>query len=423
MSTLLLANAVIFNGVDEDLIEGGSVLIEDDTIREVSPRKIETRVDQVVDCGGRFLMPGLIDLHFHAYSATFDIYALDRMPKPLLAGYAFKHLRDALSRGFTTVRDPGGGDIGLTLAIDKLLVEGPRFLYGGKALSQTGGHGDIRPAHMEEICPCEYSGTITRVVDGADEIRKVCRDELRKGADHIKVFISGGVASPSDPVWMSGFTHEELRAAVEEAERRRKYVIAHCLTDDGARRCVEAGIRSIDHAGDVSDETAAMIASTGKTYTVPTIAVIRQILEFGTRTGMKAESVAKAQGLKDSMLAGIERCRRAGVKIGLGTDIFGTDWHHMQSSEFRFRTEVDRPIDILRSATSVNAEIIQRAGELGVVAESAKADLLLLDKNPLQDLGVFERWRAEMPMVMKGGVMHRRAGTDAARDRRRARRR
>ncbi len=132
-------------------------------------------------------------------------------------------------------------------------------------------------------------------------------------------------------------------------------------------------------------------------------------MQQGTATGMRPESVAKAQGALGMMLKSIETCRRAGVKIGLGTDIFGTDWHPMQSQEFRFRAEVDRPIDILRSATSVNAEIVRRAGELGVVAPGAQADLLLLDKNPLEDVAVFERWKEEMPMVIKGGVIHRRA--------------
>jgi imidazolonepropionase-like amidohydrolase len=403
----LLTHALIFDGENETLIEDGSVLIEGDTIREVGAGTIKAEAAEVIDCGGRFLMPGLLDLHFHAYSATFDLHVLDRMPKPLLAAHAFKHLRDALARGFTTVRDPGGGEIGLSLAIDKMLVDGPRFLYGGKALSQTGGHGDIRPAHQEDICACEYSGTICRVVDGADEIRKVCRDELRKGADHIKVFISGGVASPTDPMWMSGFTDEELLAAVQEAQRRRKYVVAHCHTDDGAAKCVQVGIRSIDHATNISAETARLIAASNTTYTVPTLAVVHQVLDHGTRTGMAPESVAKMQGVLQQMLTSIENCQRAGVRVGLGTDIFGTDWHELQSSEFRYRVAVDKPIDILRSATSINAEIVQRKGELGVIAPGAKADLILLDTSPLQDITVFERWRSEMPLVMKGGALKR----------------
>jgi imidazolonepropionase-like amidohydrolase len=403
----VLENFRLFDGLGEEIREGESVVIEAGTIREVAVGQGGFADATRIDCGGCFLMPGLIDLHFHAYSATFDMQWLDRMPKPLLVAHAFKHLQGALERGFTTVRDPGGGDIGLSMAIDRKLVRGPRFFYGGKALSQTGGHGDMRPAHFEEPCNCAYSGVISQVVDGADQVRRVARDELRKGADHIKVFISGGVASPTDPMWMPQFTQAELVAAVEEARTRRKYVIAHCHTDDGARRCVEAGIRSIDHATVVSEATARLIAETGSTYTVPTLAVVHQITEYGAAAGMPPESIAKINGVLDQMLRSIETCRRAGVKIGLGTDIFGTEFHDMQANEFRYRLDVERPIDILRSATSINAEIMQRAGELGVVAPGAKADLILVDGDPLVDVSVLERFRTHMPFIMRDGEIIR----------------
>ena len=402
MSLYVLANCELFDGVNEPVGGGMHVAVEDDCIREVSDRPVALDGATVIDCGGRFLMPGLLDLHFHAYSPTFDMHALDHMPKPLLVGYAIKHLEDAVQRGFTTVRDPGGGDVGLSLVVERGLIRGPRFLYGGKALSQTGGHGDMRPGVEEEPCNCAYSGVICQVVDGVDEVRKVARNELRKGADHVKVFISGGVASPSDPIWMPQFTNDELRAAVEEAATRRKYVIAHCHTDDGAQRCVETGIRSIDHASHVTDATARLIAEAGA-YTVPTLAVVHEILESGAEAGMPQESIDKVEGMLDTMLASIESCRRAGVKIGMGTDLFGTEFHDMQASEMRYRSAVDRPIDILRSATSVNAEIAQRGDDLGRVAPGYFADLLVLDGNPLDDISIFERYREQMPVVMKGG--------------------
>ena len=206
---------------------------------------------------------------------------------------------------------------------------------------------------------------------------------------------------------MPQFTNAELTAAVEEARTRRKYVIAHCHTDEGARRCVEAGIRSIDHATMVSDATAKLIADSGTSYTVPTLAVIHQVTESGAAAGMPPESIAKVKGILGQMLASIEACRRAGVKMGLGTDIFGTDFHDMQANEFRYRAEVDRPIDILRSATSVNAEIMQRKGELGVIAPGAKADMILLNGDPLQDISIFERFRTHMPLIVKGGELMR----------------
>ncbi len=260
------------------------------------------------------------------------------------------------------------------------------------------------PGWEEDPCNCAYSGVICQVVDGVDEVRRVARNELRQGAHHVKVFISGGVASPSDPIWMSQFTNDELRAAVEEAQTRRKYVIAHCHTDEGAQRCVDVGIRSIDHATHVTDKTAKNIAA-GGAYIVPTLAVVFEILESGSEAGMAPESAAKIDGVKEQMLASIEVCRRAGVSIGLGTGIFGTAYHDYQASEMLFRSEVDRPIDFLHSATSINAEIAQLADETGQVKAGLAADLIVLENNPLKDLSVFERYRQEVPFIMKGGAL------------------
>ena len=208
-------------------------------------------------------------------------------------------------------------------------------------------------------------------------------------------------------MWMAQFQNDELIAAVTEARTRRKYVIAHCHTDEGARRCVETGIRSIDHATEISPETARLIAESGETYTVPTLAVVRQITDFKEEIGMRPESVEKIQGVYELMLSSIENSQRAGVKVGMGTDIFGTRYHDLQASEFRYRSDVDKPIDILRSATSINAEIMQRKGELGVIAADAKADLIVLDESPLDNIAIFEKFETHMPIIMRGGDLKR----------------
>jgi imidazolonepropionase-like amidohydrolase len=406
MAYTIFKNAQIFDG--HDVIENGSVAIEDGRIREVRAGTIKAGKADAIDLKGRFLMPGLLDLHFHAYSVSFDALKLSRMPKPLLVSHANRLLEGALQRGFTTVRDPGGGEIGLRLAIEAGLVNGPRFFFGGKAMSQTGGHGDMRHPEHEELCQCRASDAISQVVDGEDEMRKACREELRKGADHIKLFISGGVTSPSDPIWMRQFTDAEVRAAVEETASRRKYVLAHCLTDEGANRCVDLGIRSIEHGFNISAATAKRIAKSGTTYVVPTLAVLQQLRAHKRELGLYEESIRKVDAALDAAHEGLRNCAKAGVKLGLGSDLFGPEYHYLQSSEIEFRCAVQKPIDVLRSATSISAEIIQRQGELGVIAAGAHADVIALDGNPLKDPKIFAKPGA-MPLIVKAGAFVRNA--------------
>jgi imidazolonepropionase-like amidohydrolase len=406
MSYTVLKNATIFDGVNEDLLENASVAIENGRIRDVREGAPKAGRADVIDLKGKFLMPGLLDLHFHAYSISFDWVPMQKMPKTLMVAHAARLLEGALQRGFTTVRDPGGGDVGLKLAIEDGLIKGPRFFFGGKALSQTGGHGDGRHPHHEELCSCQFQDAISQVVDGEDEVRKTCREELRKGADHIKLFISGGVVSPSDPVWMKQFTDAEVRAAVEETATRRKYVVAHCLTDEGANRCVDLGVRSIDHGFNIKPATAKRIAASGTTYVVFTLAVLRQLTEHKRELGLQEEMIAKVGGALDAAHEGLRNCVAAGVKMGMGTDLFGHEYHPMQSREIEFRCAVQKPIDVLRSATSINAEILQQQGELGVVAPGAHADLIALDGNPLKDPKIFAK-AGKMPLIMKGGVFVR----------------
>jgi imidazolonepropionase-like amidohydrolase len=405
MSILVLKNAAIFDGESETLVEGGSIVIENDRIREITAGDARVNGATVVDAGGRFVMPGLIDAHFHAYSITFNMYVLDNMPIPTKVAHAARLLKGTLHRGYTTVRDPAGGEIGLQLAINQGLMEGPRYFHGGKALSQTGGHGDMRPAHhIDEPCGCAANFTFAEIVDGADAVRAFCRNELRKGADHIKVFISGGVASPTDPVWMPQYTDEEIEAAVYEASTRRKYVVAHCHTDDGARRCLKTGVRSIDHCTMISEETAGLIKQAeGKTYAVPTLAVMEQALVHGKELGMSDESLAKMREVHGLAYKSLEYLYRHGARLGMGTDLFGEKYHDMQNREFEFRADIVKPIDLLRSATSINAEIMKKDGLVGCLKPGAYADLLVVEGNPLKDIHLMARPDQSFSVIMKGG--------------------
>jgi imidazolonepropionase-like amidohydrolase len=405
----VFADACIFDGVSAELQEGRHVVVEGGTIREVATSRPVFRDADVVECGGRFLMPGLIDAHFHAYTPSFDFNAIDRMPPALLASHATRILEGALERGFTSVRDAGGGDIGLWLAIEQGLIRGPRFFFAGKALSQTGGHGDARRAEEMQPCGCcGYTGALTQVVDGVDEMRRAVREELRKGAHQIKIFVSGGVLSPTDPLWMPQFTAEEISAAVYETSTRRTYVMAHCHTDEGAARCVECGVRTVEHGTLIHrDETARLIAAR-QAFVVPTLSVIDALQKHSEVARIPRESVDKVKSIGDDAYRAIEVCRRNGVKLGLGTDLGGHAFHPLQGGELELRGRVEKPIEVLRAATSVNAEILQRTGQLGCIAPSACADLLVLDSNPLEDLGLFRDPR-RIPIVMKGGEFVRNA--------------
>lgn len=407
---IVFMNARVFDGVSDEIQEGRHVVIEGGFVREVASARPNLRDATFIDCGGRVLMPGLIDAHFHAYLATFDIAALERMPLSLAASHAGRILEGALERGFTTVRDAGGGDIGLRLAIEQGLIRGPRFFFAGRALSQTGGHGDGRRAEEVLPCGCAYpgAGMITRVVDGVDEVRKAAREELRKGADQIKIFVSGGVLSPTDPLWMPQFTAEEIEAVVYEASTRRTYVMAHCHTDEGAARCVQHGVRTVEHGTLIHrDETARLIASR-EAFVVPTLSVIDVLQKNAAAAKISAESAEKIKSVGDGAYRAIEVCRRNGVKVGLGTDLGGHAFLALQGGELELRGRIEKPIEVLRSATSVNAQILQKSGELGQIGPGACADILVLDFDPLKDLGAF-RHPEKIPVVMKGGAFVRNA--------------
>lgn len=403
----VLANATIFDGVSEEPVENGTVVIEGDRIREVTSGAVRFDNSRVIDCGGRYLMPGLIDCHVHAYSPTFNLPVADHMPASLLTAYATKWLRGALHRGFTSVRDAGGGNIGLALAIERGVIEGPRFFFSGKALSQTGGHSDNRAVDHVAQCGCAgYAGANGLVVDGADAVRLVVREELRRGATQIKLMLSGGVTSPTDPMWMPQFTDEEILAAVNEAATRRTYVMAHAHTDDAARRCATLGIRTVEHGTDIGEQTATFLAQRG-TYVVPTLSAGAVLSQHGARVGLPPAGVEKVKGIAEVTARSVETLVRAGVKLGMGSDLFGEEFHRLQGGELKLRGEISSPIEVLRSATSIGAEILQKSGELGCIRPGAFADILVLQGNPFADLGLFSDAEANIPIIMKGGGMVR----------------
>jgi imidazolonepropionase-like amidohydrolase len=396
-------NALLFDGTSSELADGVTVVIENGRIAEVSHEPVTSKVARNIDLRGKFLMPGLIDAHFHAYGISMDVTKFDHMPTSLLAHHGARMLHDTLMRGFTTVRDAAGADFGLAQAVTLGLIAGPRVFFAGKSLSQTGGHGDLRSTERVELCPCGYSGTLSVVVDGEDAVRKAAREELRQGAHQIKLHLSGGVLSPSDPIWMPQFTDAEIRAAVEEAGTRRTYVMAHAHTADAALRCVRLGVRSIEHGTLIDNEAARLIAKSD-VYVVPTLVIADRALAFGKHAGMTDVSLGKLQEIAHLGLEAFDRCVHEGVKLGFGTDLLGV-LHAYQNCEFSIRRRVTSAFEILKSATSVNAALLNRGGELGVVAPKACADLLVIDGNPLEDISLFERSEETIQLIMKDGIL------------------
>ena len=410
MNRVLIENCLLFDGISDSLQESVSLLIEDDRIKEIGEGRIAAGEAHVVDAKGRFVMPGLIDAHFHALAADPDIGRLDQMPRYLLAQHARKNLEASLMRGFTSVRDAGGADYGLALAVKSRLIEGPRVFYSGKALSQTGGHADFRTVGEEgpPLCFCGQSSNVFGVVaDGVTEVRKAARDQLRTGATQVKIMASGGVASPTDPIWNLQYSEEEIRAAVWEATSWRTYVMAHAYTPEAIRRCVEFGVKTVEHVNLIDEDTARFCAELGA-WAVPTLVTYEALESDGPELGLPQVSLDKLRHVREVGLRSLEILKAAGTQIGFGTDLLG-EMHRYQSREFLIRSEVLSPLEILRSATSENARMMNVEGEFGVIAEGAVADVIVVDGNPLEDLGVLQGQGERIPLIMKDGEIYKNA--------------
>ncbi|MGH7062401.1 MAG: metal-dependent hydrolase family protein, partial [Stellaceae bacterium] len=292
--------------------------------------------------------------------------------------------------------------------VEEGLVRGPRIFPSGQALSQTGGHGDLRPRTRSVVtCACCEGGAgIARIADGVAECRRAARDELRKGATQIKIMASGGVASPWDPVWNLQYSEAEVRAIVEEARAWHTYVMAHAYSPEAIRRSVNFGVRSIEHANLIDAATAEHVAA-AHAFVVPTLVTYDAMHRYGRELGFPEVSLGKLGDVREAGLRSLETLQAANVAIGFGTDLLGP-MHRHQSREFVIRAEAMAPFDIIRSATAVNAEILNRAGELGVVAPGARADLIAIDGNPLADISLLDGQGEHLTHIIKDGVFYKR---------------
>jgi imidazolonepropionase-like amidohydrolase len=408
VAAVIFSNCALVDGTRNERREDQHVLVEEGRIREVSDRPLRSAAAETVDLAGRTLMPGLIDAHVHALAVDAALGRFAERPVTLLTLQAAKVLEGMLMRGFTTVRDAGGADGGLAEAVETGLVHGPRIFPSGRALSQTGGHGDARPRTQSvDACACCRPGLdLSRIADGVSECRRAARDELRKGATQIKIMASGGVASPYDPVWNLQYSEDEVRAIVEEARGWRTYVMAHAYSPEAIRRSIDFGVRSIEHGNLIDRETAEHVAA-AEAFVVPTLVTYDALYRFGRELGFPETSLEKLGDVREAGLRSLEILQAARVEIGFGTDLLGP-MHRHQSHEFTIRAEAMAPFEIIRSATIVNALILNRGGELGVVAPGARADLIAVDGDPLADIALLDGQGEHLSHVMKDGVFYKR---------------
>ncbi|GAA3212366.1 metal-dependent hydrolase family protein [Nonomuraea helvata] len=385
MSGLLLRDALVLDVASGEYAEG-DLRCEDGRVVEAGPRLSAPDGTRVIDVAGAHVVPGLIDAHVHVTASTANLGSLGAMSPSYVTAHSARIMSDMLDRGFTTVRDASGADFGLADAQAEGLIRGPRLLFCGKGLSQTGGHADFRGRgeHLRDDHPC--CAGVGRVADGVDAVRAAARDELRKGAHHIKVMASGGVASPTDRIDSTQYSMDELRAVVEEAEAANRYVAAHAYTARAVNRALEAGVRSVEH-GNLIDDASVELFLRHDAFLVPTLVTYWALKQEGRDFGLPERSWRKVDEVLEAGLAALERAARGGVRLAYGTDLLG-GMHRHQNHEFRLRREVQQPIDVLRAATVGAAELVGMAGELGTLAVGAHADLLVLDGDPLADIDV-----------------------------------
>ncbi|MGI9874705.1 amidohydrolase family protein [Vibrio chagasii] len=414
----LITNANVFNGVDNNLIENVSILIEDNLITQIGEVDA-TLADQIIDAQGGTVMPGLIDAHVHiTLSAPFNV--IDTMTREEVAIRSAKISEEMLMRGFTTIRDVAGNTLGLKKSIDNGYATGPRILPSMAAISQTSGHSDYRQnqaqerlANGHEDSPMMKLGAM-RVADGRSEVLKAVREQLFMGASQIKIMAGGGASSTFDPLDTLQFTSDEMEAAVQAASDYGTYVAAHIHTSDAMRRAAEAGVMSFEHATIMDDEIAEIIKEKGiwviPSYFTSSLIAERKIPLPNEETYRKTERVGKA------MFKSAELIKKYDIQnIAFGTDCVGeTNVHATQLNELGAIEQVFDTITALRMATSNCGRLFEMStyqhpyqeGKLGQVVEGAYADLLIIDGNPLEGVGCVANTETQK-LIMKDGQVYK----------------
>jgi imidazolonepropionase-like amidohydrolase len=346
----------------------------------------------------------LIDAHVHVVASSHDLSALALRPASLVTAESSAILRGMLQRGFTTVRDAAGADFGLQEALARGLFEGPRLFIAGFPISQTGGHADMRPKGVRQrefFCTCAGLGLIGAIADGVGEVRRAVREQVRNGADHIKIMAGGGISSPSDPLEGTQFSVEELRAACEEAEAANLYALAHAYSPRAVTRAVQAGVRSIEH-GNLIDEASARLMKTHGAFLVPTLSTYAALADEGQRLGWSAAMLDKLDKVQAHGIQSLRIAKAEGVPIVFGTDLLG-HMHHRQPGEFTIRLGAQTPVEILQGATIEAARLMRQEGQIGQIVPGAFADLLVVDGDPTRELSMLAEPQRGIRLILQGG--------------------
>ena len=401
-----IVNARVFDSVTGLLIEASSVVIEGERCVEVT-REPRTFADtQVIDAAGRVVLPGLIDAHVHVTAVSHDALRMAMQPPSLITAQSKGVLEGMLMRGFTSVRDACGADFGLQEAVARGLFNGPRLFIAGWPITQTGGHADVRPQGAREmICTCAGLGLFGAIADGVGEVRRAVREQVRNGANQIKVMAGGGVASPTDPIDGTQYSMEELRAICEEAQAANLYVMAHAYSPRAVTRAVQAGVRSIEH-GNLIDEATAKVMKQEGVWLVPTLATYAALGDEGQKLGWSAAMLEKLERVRDQGIEAIRIAKAHGVPIAFGTDLLGV-MHERQSEEFLLRRAALSPVEILQGATISAARLLGQEGRIGSLVPGAWADLLIVEGDPTRDVSVLSRPEDSLKLVMKAGKVYR----------------
>jgi len=392
----LINNVNIFDGENEKLIENANVLIEGNLIKTISTSPIKAKGATVIDGGGRTLMPGLTDAHWHSMAAymTLDPFAAGAGKLNLIAAAG---MEKTLMRSFTTVRDPGGPVFDLKEVIDQGMFVGPRIYAAGSMISQTGGHADFRStvdiprSYSRDLTPSERMGTVA-IADGRAQVMQRVRENLMQGAAFIKLMGGGGVASPSDPLDVSQYTIDEIAAAVEVAENWGTYVTVHSYSAKAIQNAIRGGVRNVEHGQLIDEETAKLMKETNTSVVMQPFYNDEDAIPLPPGSFAEEKYMVLISGTDNAY----ELAKKYDLLFGFGTDTQGNPaLAERQGAQLAKLARYFEPWEVLKVATSQNYKIMKRSGprdpypgENGVVKEGALADLLLVDGNPLKDINL-----------------------------------